>query len=85
MKLIFGMQINIEVFYKLILSFWVCTTRHAQSNKSKQEVYISLQYLQKSMLGEVDFFPANKHESFLQADSITLGLRSQAWLKHPKQ
>ena len=24
MKFIFGMQINIEVFYKLILSFWVC-------------------------------------------------------------
>ena len=25
-------------------------------------------------LGEVDFLPANKHESFLQVDSITLGL-----------
>ena len=24
---------------------------------------------------EVDFLPANKHESFLQVDSITLGLR----------
>ena len=24
MKFIFGMQINLEVFYKLILSFWVC-------------------------------------------------------------
>ena len=29
MKFIFGMEISIEVFYKLILSFWVCTTRHA--------------------------------------------------------
>ena len=27
----FGMQINIEVFYKLILSFCVVATRHAQS------------------------------------------------------
>ena len=36
----FGMQINIEVFYKLILSFWVCTTRHAQSNKSKKFAYL---------------------------------------------
>ena len=26
MKCIFGMQINIEVFYKLVLSFWVCVT-----------------------------------------------------------
>ena len=24
MKFIFGMQINVELFYKLILSFWVC-------------------------------------------------------------
>ena len=26
MKFTFGMQINIEVFCKLILSFWVCAT-----------------------------------------------------------
>ena len=35
--------------------------------------------------GEVDFLPANKHESFLQVDSITLGLLSQAFPKYPKQ
>ena len=29
-KYIFGMQINIKVFCKLILPFWVCATRHAQ-------------------------------------------------------
>ena len=34
---------------------------------------------------EVDFLLANKHESFLQVDSITLGLRSQACPKCPKQ
>ena len=28
MKFIFGIQINIKVFCKLILSFWVCATRH---------------------------------------------------------
>ena len=28
MKYIFGIQINIKFFYKLILSFWVCATRH---------------------------------------------------------
>ena len=29
--------------------------------------------------------PADKHESFLQVDSITLGVRSQACPKYPKQ
>ena len=31
MKLIFCLQINTEVFYKLIVSLWVCVARHAQS------------------------------------------------------
>ena len=35
--------------------------------------------------GEVDFLPANKHEDFLQGDSITLGLHSQTCPKYPKQ
>ena len=34
---------------------------------------------------EFDFLSEDKHESFLQADSITLGVRSQACLKYPKQ
>ena len=33
---------------------------------------------------EVDFLAADKNESFLQVDSITLGLRSQACPKYPK-
>ena len=33
MKFIFGMEIAIKVFYKLILSCWVCITRHAQSTQ----------------------------------------------------
>ena len=36
MKFVFGMQINIEVFYKLILSLWVCIVRHAQSTQNKK-------------------------------------------------
>ena len=31
MKFIFGMQINIEAFYKLILLFWVCVAGLAQN------------------------------------------------------
>ena len=34
---------------------------------------------------EVNFFPAGKYESFLQGDSITLGVHSQAYLRYPKQ
>ena len=35
MKCVFCMQINIKVLHKLILSFWVCATRHAQSIQTK--------------------------------------------------
>ena len=35
MQLIFCMQINIEVFRKMILSFWVSGNRHAQSTQNK--------------------------------------------------
>ena len=39
-KFVFGMQINIKVFNKLILSFWVCALRHAQSTQSKKFAYL---------------------------------------------
>ena len=34
---------------------------------------------------EVDFLSADKQESFLQVDSINLGVRSWACPKYPKQ
>ena len=34
---------------------------------------------------EVDFLPAYKHKSFLQDDSIPLGVHRQAYPKYPKQ
>ena len=37
---IFGLQVNIEVFYKVILSFWLCITRHTQSTKNNKLVYL---------------------------------------------
>ena len=40
MKFIFGMQRNIENFYKLILSFQICVARHAQSTQSKKFAYL---------------------------------------------
>ena len=35
MNFIFGIQINIQVFYKLILPFWLRITWHAQSTQNK--------------------------------------------------
>ena len=32
MKFVFGMQISIKFFYKMMLSFWMWVTRHAQSS-----------------------------------------------------
>ena len=40
MKCILGMQINIEIFYRLILSFWVCIARHSHSIQNKKFAYI---------------------------------------------
>ena len=60
MKIIFGMNRNMEFFFKLTLSFWVCATRHAQSTKILH-------------IFEVEFLPTNKHEIFLQSDTITFG------------
>ena len=39
----------------------------------------------KNMGDKVDFLPADKHKKFLQDDSITLGVHSQACPKYPKQ
>ena len=37
------------------------------------------------MAFEVDFLPVDKHASFLQADSISLGVDDKAWPKYSKQ
>ena len=36
----FSMQINIEVFYKLLLLFWAYEARHAQSMQNKKFAYL---------------------------------------------
>ena len=70
-KFIFGMQINIGVFQKLLLSFWVCIVRQAQSIQN-DKFAISLQYLKENVKDDVDFSPADKHERSLQIDTIIL-------------
>ena len=81
MKLIFCLQINTKVFYKLIVSLWVCLAKHAQSTQKNKlamplqylkENIISWQYLKKKVSDEFDFLKADKHESFLQIDTMIL-------------
>ena len=60
-----------EVFYKLILSIWVCVTKHAQSTQNNKFA-ISLQYLKKDVSDEVDFLHVDKHRGLLQIDTMIL-------------
>ena len=43
-----------------------------------------MKYPQENVGDEVNFLSAGKHESFLQVDRLTLGVRSQACTKYPK-
>ena len=70
-KLIFDMQINIKVFYKFILSFWVFATRHVQStDNNKFAYYGNMQKTEKNMGHEVDFLLLDKDESFCKLKQV---------------
>ena len=69
--MIFSLQINTKVFYKVIVSYLLCIARHAQSTQNNKFT-ISLQYLMDNVKGEVDFLPADKHQRVLQSDTIIL-------------
>ena len=83
MKLIFCLLINVEVFYKLIVSLWAFIVRHAQSTKNNKSV-ISLQCMKKNVKDEVDFLPADKHQIIFQIDSIVLGVCVKTCPNYPK-
>ena len=74
MKSIFSMEIHIDVFYKLILSFWGFLTRPVHVPKIKS---LHIAAISPEKHG-VDFLPPDKHKSFLQDGSITLNVYSQA-------
>ena len=71
MNLIFCQQINTTGFFKLILSFQICVARHAQITQNNM-VAISLQYFEKELSDEIDFLDTDKHENFLQIDTMIL-------------
>ena len=60
-----------ESFYKMIVSLWVCVSRHAQSTQNSKFA-ISLQHLKQNVKDEVGFFQADKRQSFFQIDTIIL-------------
>ena len=83
MKLIFCLQINTNFFYKLILLISVCVVWCAQSTQNNKFA-ISLQYFKENVNDEVDFLPTDKHQRFLQIDTIILGVCGQACQNYPK-
>ena len=73
MKFISDMQINIEVFYNLILSSWVFVNRHAQctqNNKFAISLQYSLQHVKENLKDKVDFPLADKRRRFLRIVTI---------------
>ena len=79
---------NYEVYFlhadkHWILSFWVSVTRHAQSTQNKFAYLCNISIKAWGM--KLIFLPADKPKSFLQDDSIILGLRSQTGPKYQKQ
>ena len=44
----------------------------------------TLQYLQENLKDEVGFLPADKHQRFLQINTIILDVCGQACLSYPK-
>ena len=61
----------------------MCVTRHAQITQNNK-FGISLQYLKKEVSDEVGFLLADKHESFLQIDSMIFDGDGQAFLEFSK-
>ena len=61
----------------------MCVATHAQiTQNNKFAIY--LQYLKKEVRDNVDFLHAEKHESFLQIDTMIFDGHGQALPKFPK-
>ena len=82
LKLIFCLQISKNVFFKMIVSSWVCLARHAQSTQEK--FTIPLKYIKENVKDEVDFWPADKRRTFLQCDTTIWGVCGQTYANYPK-
>ena len=72
-----------KCFYKLIVSLMLCIASHAQCNQGSKFA-ISLQYLKENVNYKVDILLVDKHQGFLQIDTIILDLRGQICPNYPK-
>ena len=79
---IFSM-INIKVFYKLVSSVLVAVARHAQSSQSNFAKFFAINISIKKG-GIKLIFGADKHQSFLQVDTIIFDGCDQACLNYSK-
>ena len=81
MQFIFCMQINIEVFHKMILSFWVSGNRYAQSAQNKLaylcNIYTKAWWMRLNFCLQINTKVSYK--------PITLDVRSQTSPKYQKQ
>ena len=99
MKFTTGMQINIEVFCKLMLSAFlpsditkvfyklIVSPRVCvarHASSTPKKLTISLEYLKENVKDEVDVLPADKHQRLLQIVTIFLVVWDQACLHYPK-
>ena len=71
MKLIFCLQINIKGFFKLIL-FFRCSWPGMPKLPKITSLLFLLYCLKKEVSDEVDFLHADKHQSYLQIDTMIL-------------
>ena len=71
------LPVDKNFLYKLIVSLWLCVAGRAQSPQNNNFI-ISLQYLKEKVNNEAYFLPADKRQSFLYSDTISLDVRDQA-------
>ena len=83
MKLIFCLQINTKVFFKLIVSIWVYVARYARSTQS-DKFTTSLSYLKENVKDEVGLLLTDKRQRFLQIATIILGVCDKTCPNYPK-
>ena len=82
MKFFINMEINISSLKIETIILGVCD-KACPKYPNKNFAYLC--NISRKMWGmKLNFFPADKDESFLQVHCITLGLRSQTCPKHPK-
>ena len=81
------------MFCKPVVSFLLFKARHAQNTRNRKfetsfAIFSNLKICniskKKGVMGEVDFWYADKHQNFLQVDTINLGGHDQACPSYPK-